>query len=146
MTSRAHARLRVPVLRVIGGSAIAVAFGLGLGWASALLVEVITIVGAYLLYVLGGDDSDLGALVGGRADERQQLIRLRAAGLSTVVALVAIVVACVIAAAVHAVFWPYLVLALIIGAAYLLGLAVYGAGQDQADAAAEPDERGRLAA
>jgi hypothetical protein len=62
----------------VGGSLIAFASLLGSGWFAALSVEVVTALATLGYYWLGGRDSDLGAMFGSRADERQASIELRA--------------------------------------------------------------------
>jgi hypothetical protein len=90
MTTR-HRRLVVPAVTVVLGSAIALGAWFGTGWGAALAVELVTVVGACGYHVLGGKDSDAGALFGARPDERQASIGLRATALSgNVMVLVAI--------------------------------------------------------
>lgn len=64
-------RLRVPIVMAAVGTAIAVATALGRGLAAAALGEAFTVAATLGYYYLGGRDSDTGALVGARADERQ---------------------------------------------------------------------------
>jgi hypothetical protein len=49
-------------------------------------VEAVTVAAAIGYYVLGGRGSDLGAIVGHQADERQASIRIRARALAAQVA------------------------------------------------------------
>ena len=75
-------RLRAPVTLLVAGAVVAVAAGLGQGWGAAIAVAVVMAAGAVFYYGAGGRDSDFGALIGDRADERQALIRTRARALS----------------------------------------------------------------
>lgn len=134
-------RFWTPALAAVFGTGIAFAIGIGWGWRGALVSEVVTLIWSAILYAAGGEDTDVGAVLGGRADERQKLVRLRAAQLSMVVTLVAVVVACVIAAAVKVAFWPFEVLAVIIGVAYLGGLTVYGLGREANAEGTEQEDR-----
>jgi fatty acid desaturase len=134
MTRGKHDRLRVPASSLVFGTGIALAVSLGDGWPSGLFSEMVTLCGVTILYFAGGGDTDAGAVLGGRPDERQKLVRLKAANLSLAVALTAMVGACVIAAAARTAFWPYEPLAVIIGVAYLIGLGVYGVDRDDPNA------------
>lgn len=126
-------RLWTPLAAGVLGSAISLSVGLGQGkWAAIVIGEVATAMAVLILYFLGAQDTDVGAVFGHRADERQQLVRLKAARLSTVVAVLAMVIACVIAAAIDAAYWPFELLYIVTGAAYIAGLRVYGAHRDGA--------------
>ncbi len=76
----------------------------------------------------------MGAVLGRRADERQVLVRLKASRVSAVVGVVTSVIACVIAGAMDATYWPFEVIYLAIGVSYLLSLVIYGA-HSEGDAA-----------
>jgi hypothetical protein len=97
--TRIRGRRRAPATMLAGGGALAVAAGLGQGWSAAIAVVVVAIAGAAFNYGAGGRDSDYGALIGDRADERQALIRTRAQALSgTAVYAVAVIGAIVVLA------------------------------------------------
>jgi hypothetical protein len=69
------------VLAWFGGCAAAGA--IGQGWGAAVPLAVAAIPMALVYYIWGGRDSDFAApLTGGRADERQALIRTRARALA----------------------------------------------------------------
>jgi uncharacterized membrane protein len=130
---RTDRRLWTPVIAGIGGTAISLAVGLGQGkWVAFVIGEVTTVVAVVALYLLARSDSDLGAVFGHRADERQELVRLKASRVTALVAVIGSVVACVIAAAMDATYWPYEVLYIVPGLAYLISVRIYGA-RDGAD-------------
>lgn len=127
MTRRRHPRLWTPVLAGVIGSAVSLAIGFGQGQPAAIVVGLsVTALVVAVLYVVSGQESDVGAIVGSRTDERQALVRLKASRLSSVVAVLAAVLACVIAATLGTTYWPFEVLYLVTGAAYLVGLGIYG--------------------
>ena len=124
-----------PVLAGVGGSAISLAVGLGHGkWEAIVIGEVVTAIAVVVFYLAGRHDSDVGAVLARRADERQVLIRMKASRVSAVVGVLASVVACVIAAAMDATYWPFEVIYIAIGASYLISLAIYGAAPGSDDA------------
>ena len=67
-------RWLAPVTVIIGGSIIALAVGIGHDWLKALIAEIITLVLGVSYYLLTRSNSDVGAIYGGRADERQHLV------------------------------------------------------------------------
>jgi len=67
-------RWLAPVTVIIGGSFIALAVGIGHDWLKALIAEIITLVLGVSYYLLTRSNSDVGAIYGGRADERQHLV------------------------------------------------------------------------
>ena len=136
MTQNKHRRLWTPALAVGGGTVIAVAIGIGQSWLGALLAEILTLCYGTALYSAAWHDTDVGAVIGRRSDERQQLILLKAARLSLLATGVAVIVACPIAAAVKVAIWPYQILAGIIAVSYLVGLRLYGIDPDEAHTAA----------
>ena len=94
------------------GAVLAVVGGIGQGWGAAIAVMVVTIAAAVFYYGAGGRDSDYGALVGDRADERQALIKTRAEALSGTAVYAAAVIGAVVALALRgpghgASYWPF---------------------------------------
>jgi len=140
MTVSKHRRLWTPAIAVVAGSAIAAAVGISQGWWTALASELIALAWAVSLYLIGGRDSDIGAAVGAQGDERQELVKLRAARLCLAVVLVAIVAGCLIAAATKNPIWPFQLVAVLIGVAYFYGLWFYGTAREEANAAATAPE------
>jgi hypothetical protein len=135
MTRRKHARLSLPARAVFCGSLIAFSMGIGWSWWSALVSELLALGYAVSLFVTGARDTDIGAVIGRRADERQKLVTLSAARVAVVVALACMIVACVVAGALkdRTVFWSFDLLTVITTIAYFVGLRIYGV-DPQADA------------
>jgi hypothetical protein len=139
MTRSRPRRLWTPVIAGIAGSAISISVGLGRGKVAAIVIgEMATAITVVILYVVASGDSDVGAVLGHGTDERQDLVRLKASRVSSLVAVVAAVVGCVIAAAIDAAYWPFEVIYLLTGAAYLISVKVYGA-RDEIDPAGAED-------
>jgi hypothetical protein len=133
-------RLRVPASSLVLGTGVACAVGIGSTWASAAFSESITVCVVVALYLSGRGETDAEAVLGSRADERQDLVRLQAANLSLAVTVVAVVGACIISAAAGAAFWPYEVLAVLLGISYLVGLSRYSFRQDAGAGAPHHDD------
>jgi hypothetical protein len=111
----------------------------GIGhWSSYWPIGLVVVVGT-VTYVWGGRACGFGALIGGRADERQALIRTRARALAGYTMAAATVIGVLVQIALGDVFrsyWP-IGLVLVAGAAgYLVGEEEYGAahGADYAQA------------
>jgi hypothetical protein len=101
-----HPRLVAPAVTVVLGSAIALGGWIGTGWGAALAVELVTVIGACAYYLLGGRDSDVGALFGSRPDERQTSIGMRATALTGNVMILVAIGGVVIATATGSSAWP----------------------------------------
>ena len=112
----------------IGGSVIAAAVLIGQGWAAAVPVEVVTIAAAIGYYLLGGRGGDLGAIIGRRADERQESIRVRARSLAAQVAGLAALIGYVIELARGSAVWPFELFVAVLAGSFLAGLVIYRAG------------------
>lgn len=83
MSSIRNRRVLVTALVLAWFGAFAAADAIGQGWGAAVPLAVAAIPMAIVYYVWGGRDSDFAAmLIGGRADERQALIRTRARALA----------------------------------------------------------------
>jgi hypothetical protein len=124
-----HPRLRAPAVMAIGGSVIAAAVVIGQGWAAAVPVEVVTVAAAIGYYLLGGRGSDLAAIVGHRADERQESIRVRARALAAQVAGLAAIIGYVIELARGGAVWPFELFVAVLAGSFLAGLVLYRAGR-----------------
>ena len=112
MTSIRNRRLRRPAGMLAAGAVLAAATGVGQGWGAAIAVMVVAMAAAVFYYGAGGRDSDCGALVGGRADERQALIRTRAQAQAGTVVYAAAVIGAIVALALRgpghwASYWPF---------------------------------------
>jgi hypothetical protein len=128
-----HPRLRAPAVMAMGGTVIAAAVVIGQGWAVAVPVEVVTIAAAIGYYLLGGRGGDLAAIVGRRADERQESIRVRARSLAAQVAGLAALICYVIELARGGAVWPFELFVAVLAGSFLAGLVIYrtrGAGPD----------------
>ena len=126
-------RLRKPAIYALAGILFAAAWlvrGGPLWWVSIIAV-IGTAAGSVRLYRLGGTDTDEGARAGSRADERQQLVSLRSRALACNLAAVTSFIGLTAAIAVGASWgWPFLVIRLITGYGYLLGLSNYGVAEE----------------
>jgi hypothetical protein len=137
-------RLRAPVSVAVLGTVAAVALAVTQGWSSAIPVEIVFAALAAGYYVWGGKDSDLGAVIGSRADERQASLEMKVTALQGKVMTAAVIVAFLIAVVVKATIWPFAVLVALAGISGLAGWAIYrehGNGQDDgvdAERAAPP--------
>jgi hypothetical protein len=120
MMSFVRPRLRVPVAVAILGTAATTAVVVSQGWTTGLYVEIAWVVLAVGYYVWGGKDSDVGAVIGSRADERQASLEMKVTALQGKVMAAAAVVAFLIAVAVKATIWPF---AAFVGLAGLSGFA-----------------------
>jgi len=120
-----HPRLVVPAVMVFLGSAIALGSWIGQGWKAAIGVELITVVAACGYFVLGCRDSDLGALFGAKADERQATIGMRATALAGNAMVLVAIGGVVVATAVGSSAWPFFLFCAVGATAFLVGLFVY---------------------
>jgi hypothetical protein len=120
-----HAHFQVPAVMAVTGSAIALASLIGSGWSAALSVELFTVIATIGYCRLGRRDSDLGAMVGSRPDERQASIGLRATALAGNVMGVVAVGGVVIATALGASTWPFALFAVVGAASFLVGSVIF---------------------
>jgi hypothetical protein len=126
MSPRSYRRLRTPIFALIFGSVISTAIGIGQSWIGAAVAYAITVMVSAIFFVYGWSETDAAAVIGGKADERQALVRLRAANAGLVTAVVALGIACLASAIAKTVFWPYEVIVDVVAVAYLIGLRAYG--------------------
>jgi hypothetical protein len=127
MKSARRLRLRAPAMAIIIGTGSTAAIVAAQGWEAAIPVAVIAVVGAVCYYIWGGRDSDMGAMFGSRVDERQSLVRMRAQSLAAVAVGITAIVGTMVAAALRDPIWPFALLAGVEAAAFIAGLAIYGA-------------------
>jgi hypothetical protein len=118
---------------IIGGSTIALAVGIGHDWSKALITEIITLVLGVGYFLLTRSSSDLGAIYGERADERQHQVYLRASATALRIMLGAAFVCAVITVALKDNYWQSDVIGSVGGGAFLLCLAAYGDNDARAD-------------
>jgi hypothetical protein len=129
-------RLRKPLVRAIAGTGVAAAWAIGSPhWWLAIAIEVTILVYAVSFYVWAGQDTDEGALIGSRADERQKLVGQQAMAFAARFALIGAYVGLVVALAVKPVAaWQFAAVLVIGGVGYLFGLSEYGTNpSDSAD-------------
>jgi hypothetical protein len=104
------------------------------GWWISIVTLVVTAARVFALYRAGNTDSDEGALAASRADERQRMVSLRSWALSGGTAMAAAFIGLAVATAARsAAWWPFLIVLLVAGFGYLLGLSNYGAGEPDPD-------------
>jgi len=136
MTTFIRPRLRKPAVTASAGLLFAVAWlvrGGPLWWVSILAV-IATAVRVASLYRMGGEDTDEGALVGSRADERQKVVGLRSRALACHFAMVTAFIGLTAAIAIRGNWWwPFLIILAVTGFGYLLGLSSYGSGEPDSD-------------
>jgi hypothetical protein len=132
-------RLRKPLLRTVAGLVFAGAWALGGGpgrWPLTIVIALTAIGQGVIRYSWAGDDTDEGALLGSRADERQQLVAQQALALAGRIALAAAYLGVVVTVAFkRADAWPFAAMFVITGFGYLLGLSNYGSGESADDGA-----------
>ena len=101
-----HPRLRAPAQMAVLGAVLAVIFGLAQGWEAALGMIVIFLALAAGYYVWGGKDTDMGAVIGSRPDERQASLQMKVTALQGKVMTGAAVIAYLVVVLGKATFWP----------------------------------------
>ncbi len=128
MTNSKYGRLSVPFMAAVGGTAISLSVGLGQHhWEAIAIGETVTVLVVAFLFAASAQDSDIGAVLAHRSDERQELVRLQASRVSAFVAVTGSVVACVTAAARDATYWPYEAIYIAAGLAYIISIRFYSA-------------------
>ena len=125
MMRLSHGRLRVPAGMLILGTGLAAAVLVGQGWHNAIPVEVVTVIAAVGYFLLGGLNTDVGAIYGPSGDERQQMVRLRAQALTGVVTVLAAVIGFMVQIARRAPTWPFGVVVGTAATSFVVGLAIY---------------------
>jgi hypothetical protein len=99
-------RLRIPAQMVALGAVLAVIFGAVQGWGVAVVMLVSFSALAAGYYVWGGKDTDRGAIVGSRADERQASLQMKVTALQGKVMTAAAALTYVVVVVGRATFWP----------------------------------------
>jgi len=129
MMSLIRPQWRKPAWIVLAGTVFAAAWVIRGGrywWLWVSLVAMVAAGRAFALYVWAGEDDDVGALAGGRSDERQRLLSLRSRALAFNVTAPAAFTGLTVAVAIRASWWwPFAVTLGVTGLGYLLGLAAY---------------------
>jgi hypothetical protein len=141
-----RSRLRAPVSVAVVGTAFTAIMAVSQGWAPALVLAIATVIFAVGIYAWSGKDTDVGAVMGHRADERQAGIRIKVSALQgqvmTVAAAIVFLVAVIGKATVwpKANIWPYETPLILAGLAGMVGWAIYRDRGDGDDADAEQAE------
>jgi hypothetical protein len=146
MTRFIPPRARKPLRRAVAGLVLAGAWAIGGGaqrWlAIVIAISVLCYAGAW--YVWAGQDTDEGALLGSRADERQQMVGQKSRALAGVVATAAAYIGLVITLAVKRDdAWPFAIMLLVTGFGYLFGLSSYGSGEPEPEGDEEAGQQAR---
>lgn len=124
---------------LVVGSAISLSIGLGQRSPEAIGIgEGVTVLVAAVRALVGASATDMGAVLSNRVDERQAIIRLKASRVGAIVGIGGAIIACVVTAALHMVYWPYEVIYVAAGVSYLIGLWAYGADRAMPDSTATP--------
>jgi hypothetical protein len=134
MTTYIRPRLRVPLTVAAAGTLLAISWAVrgGPTWWLSIFIEVGVLGRLVFLLLLGGDDSDAGALAGSRADERQRLVSREASAVSGRAAMIAAVLGLSASIAAHApAAWSYAfaIMLFVTTLSFLLGLSRYGGEQ-----------------
>jgi len=127
-------RLRAPLSMLVGGAVIAAIVVPSQGWKTLLSLGPLTVVLAAGWYLSGGRDTDFGALMRDKADERQEYRRLKTQALVGIVMSVTVAVAYLAALAAKATLWPFDIIVFVPGVTFIVGWAIYrepGGGQDE---------------
>jgi hypothetical protein len=123
-------RWRKPAWIVAAGAVFAAAWVIRGGrywWLWVTLVAIVVAARAFTFYVWAGEDDDVGALAGSRADERQKLLSLRSRALAFNVTALAAFTGLTAAVAIGASWWwPFAGILGVTGLGYMAGLAACG--------------------
>lgn len=134
MTNFIRPRWRKPAWTVLAGAVFAAAWAIRGGrqwWLWVSLVAIATAGRAFAFYVWAGEDDDVGALSGSRADERQKLLSLRSRALAfNITALIAFAGLTAGVALSQVWWWPFAIILATLGFGYLLGLSSYGIAEE----------------
>jgi hypothetical protein len=125
MNSFQRRRLRAPVLTASCGLALAIAATVVAGWVAGVPVAAIAAVSAIAYYWLGGTETDFGALIGSRPDERQTGVLLWVRALAAVSLLAIGTIGAIVSAALHDTAWPYAAIVALGATCFVAGLALY---------------------
>lgn len=143
-------RWRKPAGTVLAGTMFAAAWAIRGGhywWVWVTLAEVGALGRAFSLYLWAGEDDDLGAIAGSRADERQKQFSQWSWALSGKVTMLAAFTGLVVGIAVKANWWwSFLAVLAVTGLTYLLGLSSSGIAQEDPADNADSGHRARTPA
>ena len=120
-------RFVAPVVVIVAGSGVAGAVAIGHTWTDALITEVVTLLIGVGFFLLAKSESDVGAIYGHRADERQREVLFRASRLALTVMMIAAFACVLMTVALGDNYWQADLIGSLGGLTYLLGLMIYGA-------------------
>ena len=132
MTRFTRSRFLAPAVVAVAGSVLAGAVAMGHSWGDAIITEIVTLLLGICYFVLTRSDSDLGAIYGRRADERQRQVLLRASRMAFVVMISAAFLCAVITVALGDNYWQADLIGSLGGVGYLFGMMSFGAHEDDA--------------
>jgi ABC-type xylose transport system permease subunit len=118
-------RLRAPLAVLIVGVVALSIGGAAHGWLTVLYVAPIFIVAAVGYYIWAGRDTDTASLIRREPDERQADLRLKVQALIGRTLSLAVAVAYLVAASVHARLWPFAALVAVPLVVGVIGWAIY---------------------
>jgi uncharacterized membrane protein len=133
MSKIRRSRFVAPVLVLAAGSIISGAVAIGHTWNDAVVAEAVTVLLSFVYFMMTKSDSDIGAVYGNRADERQMHVVLKASRNSMLVMLAIAFVGVVVTIAMNEVYWQFDILGSVGGFAYLISLLVYGTHDESAN-------------
>ena len=110
MSKNHRSRFVAPAVVLAAGSVISGAVAIGHAWNDAVIAEVVTVLLSFGYYMMTKSDSDIGAVYGNRADERQVHVVLKASRNSMLVMLAIAFVGVVVTVAMNEVYWQFDVL------------------------------------
>lgn len=130
MTKTRHPHVLAPAVVTVAGTVLSGAVAIGHSWRDALIAEVVTLLLGVGYFALTRSDSDLGAIYGRRADERQRQVLLKASRVSFVVMICAAFLCAVVTVALGQNYWQADLIGSLGGVSYLLSMAAQGARDD----------------
>lgn len=134
MMSFIRPRWRKPAWISLAGAVLAAAWIIRGGrywWVWVALIVIGAAARAITFYAWAGEDDDVGALTGSRADERQQQLSLRSRALAFNMAGLAAFAGLTVAIAVRAGWWwPFAAMLGVLSFGYLYGLSSYGIAEE----------------
>jgi MFS family permease len=131
-------RMRAPAVLAMAALVALAIGGATHGWASAADVAPIPIAAVAAVFILGGRDTDPGAVIRRQLDERQAEQRLKVQALVGRVLSLAVAFGYIVASATNATLWPWATLLGLLVISFLGGWLAYGErgrpnGRDAAD-------------
>jgi hypothetical protein len=139
-------RLRAPASAVALGTVLAIVFGVSQGWVVAVITEGVFVAMAAGYYVWSGKDTDVGAVIGHRPDERQVSLLMKVTALQGKVLSAAAAIVFVIATVGRATIWPKVAIwpfAIPVVVAGLSGLAGWVIYREHGEADDDDEDAGR---